>query len=55
MNTEKLEQLVVSLKESLDKFTEKKTFNNRKNVRKILQEIKVSAQEMRVWILEELK
>lgn len=55
MNPEKLEQLVSVLGEAVDSYSEKKTYNARKEVRKVLQEIKVAAQEMRVWILKDAK
>lgn len=55
MNIEKIEQTVAELKTAFDAYTSKKSFTTRKDVRKALQTIKVAAQEMRTWILEDFK
>lgn len=52
---EKIEQLATELKTAYEAYTAKKSFTTRKDVRKALQEIKVAAQEMRTWILEDFK
>lgn len=55
MTTEKLEQLVAELKEVFQKYSEKKSFTVRKDVRKVLQQIKTEAQTFRLWLLEDFK
>ena len=53
MTTENIEKGVEVLKEAFQKYTEKKSYTTRKDVRKALQIIKADAQAMRVWMLED--
>ena len=55
MTPEKIELAVAELKTAYDAYVATKSFTSRKNVRKALQTIKIAAQEMRVWILEDFK
>lgn len=55
MNASSLEQLIQSLKEEFQKYSENKTFGARTKVRKVLQQIKSEAQSFRKWLLEDLK
>jgi len=52
---EQLEKLLENVKEEYAKYTEKKSFGTRKDVRKALQALKTKVQEMRVWMLEDFK
>ena len=55
MTIENIEKGVEVLKEAFQKYTEKKSFTTRKDVRKALQQIKTDAQAMRVFMLEDFK
>jgi hypothetical protein len=52
---EELELILSELKEAFAKYNEKKSFTGRKDVRKILQKLKVKTQEMRVFMLNDFK
>jgi len=55
MNTEAIEKLTEEVKVAFTKYNEKKTYPKSVNIRKALQALKLEAQKMRLWVLEDIK
>jgi len=55
MTFETIEKTFTDLKEEYTKFAEKKTYSGRTKIRKLLQQLKADAQNMRKEVLEEMK
>ncbi len=53
MTTEKIEKLTEEVKASFAEYEEKKNLTARTKVRKALQALKIAAQEMRLWVIED--
>jgi hypothetical protein len=53
MTTEKIEKITEEVKASFAEYEEKKNLTARTKVRKALQALKIAAQEMRLWVIED--
>lgn len=55
MNTENIEKFTEELKVAFATYNEKKTYPKSVKLRKALQALKLEAQKMRLWVLEDIK